>query len=54
MVHVFGLQQGGVYPAGEHRRHAKLRQSFDVSAIGSMGPLTRPALMSFSFTAGAR
>src|SRR6266478_8475739 len=43
MVQVFGLQQGGMRPAGEHRRHTKLRQSFDLPAIGSMGPLIGPS-----------
>ncbi len=36
-------RQGGMRPAGEHRRHTKLRQSFDLPAIGSMGPLIGPS-----------
>src|SRR5260370_18597969 len=43
MVQVFGLQQGGMRPAGEHRRHTKLRQSFDLPGIGAMGPLIGPS-----------
>src|SRR5882724_7793950 len=40
MVKVLWFQQGGVHPAGTHRRHTELCQSLDVPAVGKVGPLT--------------
>src|SRR5882672_8895013 len=40
MVKVLWFQQGGVRPAGTHRRHTELCQSLDVPAVGEVGPLT--------------
>src|SRR5450432_3621462 len=36
MVEIFGLEQGTMHPAGEHRRYAKLCQSADMLADESM------------------
>lgn len=44
MVKVLWFQQGGVHPAGKHRRHTELCQSLDVPAVGEVGSLTIPVL----------
>jgi hypothetical protein len=44
MVKVLWFQQGGVHPAGKHRRHTELCQSFDAPAVGEVSPLTIPVL----------
>src|SRR6476619_3877433 len=40
MVEILRRQQGNVHSAGEHRRHAELRQSDDVPGDGAVGSLT--------------
>ena len=40
MVEILRCQQGNVHSAGEHRRHAELRQSDDVPGDGAGDSLT--------------
>ena len=44
MVKVLWFQQGGVHPAGKHRRNTELCQSLDEPAVGEVSPLTIPVL----------
>ena len=39
VVKVFGLEQGGMYSTGKHRRHAKLCQLANLPSDGQVGPL---------------